>query len=53
VAGPAGAGRFSAIFASLAVLAVPLAVLGTGGRARWKPPPDPVADGVSGSVSAN
>ena len=53
VAGPAGAGEFSAIFGSLAVLAVPLALLGTVGRARWRPPADPVADGVPGSVSAN
>jgi predicted MFS family arabinose efflux permease len=53
VAGPAGAGEFGAIFGSLAVLAVPLALLGTVGRARWHPPADPIADGVPGSVSAN
>jgi hypothetical protein len=53
VAGPAGAGQFSAIFGWLAALAVPLALLGTVGRARWRPPADPVADGVPGSVSAN
>jgi MFS family permease len=52
VAGPAGADRFGAIFGWLAVLAVPLALLGTGGRARWGPPPDPVADGVPGPVGA-
>ena len=53
VAGPAGTGRFGAIFGSLAALGVPLALLGTVGRARWRPPADPVADGVPGSVSAN
>jgi hypothetical protein len=47
LAGPAGAGRFGAIFAALAVLAVPLVLAGGGGRARWRPPPDPVSDGVS------
>jgi predicted MFS family arabinose efflux permease len=53
VAGPAGDDRYGAIFGSLAALAVPLALLGTGGRARWRPPPDPVADDVPGSVPAN
>jgi MFS family permease len=46
-AGPAGADRFGAIFAVLAVLAVPLVLAGSGGRARWRPPPDPVSDGLS------
>jgi hypothetical protein len=36
---------------------VPLALLGAGGRARWHPPPDPLADrglgaGRPGSVPA-
>jgi MFS family permease len=52
VAGPAGDDRFGAIFGWLAVLAVPLALLGAGGRARWDPPPDPLADGVTGRVPA-
>jgi MFS family permease len=52
VAGPAGDDRFGAIFGWLAVLAVPLALLGAGGRACWRPPPDPFADGVAGRVSA-
>jgi predicted MFS family arabinose efflux permease len=52
VAGPAGDDMFGAIFGWLAVIAVPLALLGAGGRYRWKPPPDPVADGVPGSVAA-
>jgi MFS family permease len=53
VAGPAGADRFGAIFGWLAVLAVPLALAGARGRSRWRPPPDPVVDGVPGSVPAN
>jgi predicted MFS family arabinose efflux permease len=57
VAGPAGDDRFGAIFGWLAALAVPLALLGAGGRARWHPPPDPLADrglgaGRPGSVPA-
>jgi hypothetical protein len=44
---------FGAIFGWLAVIAVALALLGAGGRARWRPPPDPVSDGVPGSVQAN
>jgi MFS family permease len=53
VAGPAGADRFGAIFGWLAALAVPLAFVGARGRSRWRPPPDPVVDGVPGSVPAN
>jgi predicted MFS family arabinose efflux permease len=40
IAGPAGAGRFGAIFTWTAVAAVPLGVLATLGRARWRPIPD-------------
>jgi predicted MFS family arabinose efflux permease len=53
LAGPAGEGMFGAIFGWLAVIAVPLALVGAGGRARWRMPPDPVSDGVSRSVQAN
>lgn len=47
VAGPAGNDRFGVIFGWLAVLAVPLALAGGGGRARWRPPPDPASDDVA------
>lgn len=52
IAGPAGAGEFGAVFFWTAVLAVPLALVGFRGRARWRPPPDPVSDGIAGSVPA-
>jgi MFS family permease len=52
VAGPAGDDRFGVIFGWLAVLAVPLALAGGGGRARWKPPPDPASDDVAAVRSA-
>jgi MFS family permease len=53
VAGAAGDDRFGAIFGWLAVLAIPLALVGAGARARWRPPADPAVDGVPGSVPAN
>jgi predicted MFS family arabinose efflux permease len=37
VAGPAGAGRFGTAFAALAVATVPLGILATVARARWRP----------------
>jgi len=37
VAGPADAGRFGAAFAGLALASVPLGILATAGRARWRP----------------
>jgi hypothetical protein len=40
------------VFFWTAVLAVPLALVGSRGRARWRPPPDPVSDGIAGSVPA-
>jgi MFS family permease len=46
LAGPAGDDRYALIFGSLALLAVPLVLAGAAGRSRWKPPPDPVSDGV-------
>jgi MFS family permease len=52
LAGPAGDDRFGVIFGWLAVLAVPLALAGGGGRARWKPPPDPASDDVAAVRSA-
>jgi hypothetical protein len=39
VAGPAEAGRYTAAFAGLAVAAVPLGVVATVARARWRPAP--------------
>jgi MFS family permease len=54
LAGPAGADRFGLIFALLALLAVPLTLAGSAGRARWRPPPDPASDGVPDpSLSGN
>ncbi|GIE94263.1 MFS transporter [Paractinoplanes rishiriensis] len=39
VAGPAEAGRYGAVYAGLAVAAVPLGILATVARARWRPAP--------------
>jgi predicted MFS family arabinose efflux permease len=39
VAGPAEAGRYTAAFAGLAVAAVPLGLVATVARARWRPAP--------------
>jgi MFS family permease len=37
LAGPAGAGHYGAAYAALAVAAVPLGILATVARARWRP----------------
>jgi predicted MFS family arabinose efflux permease len=52
VAGPVGADRFGVVFGWLAVVAVPLGLIGMGGRARWSPPRDPLADDATRSVPA-
>jgi hypothetical protein len=38
LAGPAGSGHFGIAFAALACACVPLGVLATTGRARWREP---------------
>ena len=47
VAGLADAGRYAAIYAAYAVLAVPLGIAATWGRSRWHRPPDAVPDSAS------
>jgi predicted MFS family arabinose efflux permease len=51
LAGPAEAGRYGAAFAGLAIAAVPLGILATAARARWRPAvpaPDAAAGGAHG-----
>jgi len=40
VAGPADAGHFSVAFGGLAIACVPLGIVATAGRARWRPMPE-------------
>jgi MFS family permease len=50
VAGPAGTGRFGTAFAALAVATVPLGILATVARARWRPQVlPPIGAGHSGA----